>query len=97
MPRFVFAGPRRRILDSLGEYAENTGRLYTAIADTTGCDVIVDSSKWPQYGLLLSETLPFDVYVLHLVRDPRAVAYSWQRRQSRLDRGGGAFMRRTSR
>ena len=40
--------------------------------------------------------LPFDVYVLHLVRDPRAVAYSWQRRQSRLDRGGGAFKRRTS-
>jgi hypothetical protein len=97
MPRFVFAEPRRRILDSLDEYAEKTGMLYSAIADTTGCDVIVDSSKWPQYGLLLTERLPLDVYVLHLVRDPRAVAYSWQRRQSRLDRGGGAFMRRTPR
>ena len=85
MPRFVFAEPRRRILDSLDEYAEKTGMLYSAIADTTGCDVIVDSSKWPQYGLLLTERLPLDVYVLHLVRDPRAVAYSWQRRQSRLD------------
>lgn len=95
LPRFVFAEPRRRILDSLSEYAENTDALYSAIADTTGCDVIVDSSKWPQYGMLLSERPALDVYVLHLVRDPRAVAYSWQRRRSRADRGGGAFMRRT--
>lgn len=95
MPRLVFPGPRRRVLDELAEYAEKIDSLYSAITDTTGCEVIVDSSKWPQYGLLLSERPTLDVYVVHLVRDPRAVAYSWQRRRSRPDRGGGAFRRRT--
>jgi hypothetical protein len=97
IPHLAFAKPRRRILNSLTEYAETVDRLYSAIADTTGCDVIVDSSKWPPYGLLLSEMPALDVYVLHLVRDPRAVAHSWQRRRPRPDRGGTPFMSRTPR
>lgn len=97
IPQLAFTKPRRRILNSLTEYAETVDRLYSAIADTTGCDVIVDSSKWPPYGLLLSEMSAFDVYVLHLVRDPRAVAHSWQRRRPRPDRGGTPFMPRTAR
>lgn len=96
IPRLAFAKPRRRVLNTMAEYAETIDKLYAAIADTTGCDVIVDSSKWPSYGLLLSERPGLDVYVLHLVRDPRAVAYSWQRRKPRPDRGGGPFMCRTT-
>lgn len=95
MPSLAFEKPRRRILDTHAEYAETIDKLYSAIADTTGCDVIVDSSKWPPYGLLLSDRPDLDVYVLHLVRDPRAVAHSWQRRNPRPDRGGRPFMSRT--
>ena len=95
IPPLAFAKPRRRILNNLSEYAETVDKLYSAIAETTGCDVVVDSSKWPQYGLLLSERPDLDVYILHLVRDPRAVAHSWQRRKARPDRGGGAFANRT--
>jgi hypothetical protein len=95
LPGFAFAKSRARILDGLAEYAENTDKLYSAIAETTNCRVIVDSSKWPAYGLLLSERPALDVYVLHLVRDPRAVAYSWQRRKPLPDRNAGAFMYRT--
>lgn len=95
IPGLALETPRRRILGSLTEYADAVVRLYAAIADTTGCEVIVDSSKWPQYGLLLSERPELDVYVLHLVRDPRAVAHSWQRRKPRPDRDGRLFMSRT--
>lgn len=63
----------------LDEFLEMTGRLYRAIARITRCNVIVDSSKWPSYGFLLSLIPCIDVYVLHLVRDPRACAFSWRR------------------
>ena len=50
---------------------------YRAIADQTGARVIVDSSKFASDAALLSH-LPGirPAYVL-LIRDPRAVAWSW--------------------
>lgn len=63
----------------LGEYLTALDRLYSAIGQVTGCDVIVDSSKWPTYAHLLEQVPSVDLYVLHLVRDPRAVAFSWTR------------------
>ncbi len=57
-------------------YAEYTGALFNAIADLSGADVIVDSSKSPARALALSRTPGLDVRMLHLVRDVRGVAYS---------------------
>lgn len=54
-------------------------RLYSSIPRVTGCDVIVDSSKWPMYGYMLDLLPSVELYVLHLIRDPRAVAFSWTR------------------
>jgi hypothetical protein len=51
-------------------------QLYPAIHEVTGARVIIDTSKSPFFGLLLTR-LGFPVHVVHLVRDPRAVAYSW--------------------
>lgn len=51
--------------------------LYAALGD----DLVVDSSKLPPYGLLLDGLPGLDVRVLHLVRDPRATAFSWRRRK----------------
>jgi hypothetical protein len=60
----------------LGDYSKDLTELYSAIRSNTGCSVIVDTSKYPQYGYVL-RTLPMiDLYVVHLVRDARAVAYS---------------------
>jgi len=57
-------------------YCEYQVKLYMAIQKVSGCQVIVDSSKSPTY-VHLYKTLPtVDLYVLHLVRDSRAVAYS---------------------
>ncbi|BCB76172.1 sulfotransferase [Phytohabitans flavus] len=54
--------------------------LYAAL----GSEVVVDSSKLPPYGLLVDGLPGVDMRVLHLVRDPRAAAFSWRRRK-RLD------------
>lgn len=54
-------------------------RLYLAIHTTMGAQVIVDSSKSPSYGYLLSLVPGLRFHLVHLVRDPRAVAYSWRR------------------
>ena len=61
-------------------------RLYGAIREVSGCEVIVDSSKFPWYGLVLAALPDFDVRVLHLVRDSRGVAFSEMRRKQ--DRTG---------
>ncbi len=57
--------------------------LYRAILDVSGAPAIVDSSKDSTYGLLLSTIEGIEVEIIHLVRDSRAVAYSWQRRRRR--------------
>jgi hypothetical protein len=75
------ASPVRGYLDCLE-------KLYTSIAATTGCRVIVDSSKLPSHTALLQMLPSIDVYVVHLLRDPRAVAYSWLRKKARQDAGG---------
>jgi hypothetical protein len=53
--------------------------LYHAIAARTGADVVIDSSKLPPYGALVGALPGVEVKVLHLVRDPRAAAFSWRR------------------
>jgi hypothetical protein len=65
----------------LAELRETLRRLYVSIADVTGSTVLVDSSKRPVYGAFLAGIPGLDVYVLHLVRDPRAVAHSWSLRR----------------
>lgn len=69
-------------------------RVYAAVAETAGCPVVVDSSKLPTYAALLSRLPAVDLRVAHLVRDPRAAAYSWRRRKLQPDLGPGAFMER---
>lgn len=75
------AGQRRKFVAGQSEYREALGRLYAAVAHVNQARVIVDSSHVPLYGVLLENTPGLDVYVVHLTRDARAVAYSWQRRK----------------
>jgi hypothetical protein len=67
-------------------------RLYRAIQRVSGARVIVDSSKRWTYAVLLS-LLPFaDLRVVHLVRDSRAVAYSWAKNKESPAVVGGRLM-----
>jgi hypothetical protein len=56
-------------------------RVYRAVATVSGTATIVDSSKYAAYGLLLAGVPQLELLVLHLIRDSRAVAYSWQGRK----------------
>ena len=67
----------------LHEYTEILGRLFTGIQRVSGSAVIVDSSKVPTHAALLSNVRNLNLSILHLVRDSRAVAYSWQRKKKR--------------
>lgn len=64
----------------LTEYKQKLSVLYGAIGRASGGKVVVDSSKVPSRALILSEMESLDVEFVHLVRDPRAVAYSWANR-----------------
>ena len=50
-----------------------------ALAHTTGASVVVDISKRPLDAAVLAGVPDLDTYVLHVVRDPRAVVHSWRR------------------
>jgi len=65
-------------------YAPYVTRLLRAVRAVSGCEVIVDSTKEPFQGAVLRAT-GARVQVVHLVRDARAVAFSWQRRKVRTE------------
>ncbi len=63
--------------------------IYRAVAEVTGSSVVVDASKGPALGQALAGAPDIDLHVLNVVRDPRAVAWSWQREVSRPHDVGG--------
>lgn len=52
--------------------------LYGAVRQAARADWVVDASKDPVYGQFLSMLPGFELWILHLVRDPRAVSHSWR-------------------
>lgn len=84
IPKMNEPGKRDAVFSaSYTEFTEILTRLYRAIQQVSGCEIIVDSSKNPPYGFLVNSIPDFDVSMLHLVRDSRAVAHSWQRQRVR--------------
>jgi UDP-N-acetylglucosamine transferase subunit ALG13 len=69
----------------LDRYVGETARLYAAIREVSGADVIVDSTKIPSYALVLSRVPRIDLRFLHLVRDSRGVVHSWHKSVARPD------------
>lgn len=85
--RMLFPAGRQHAQRQLTPYLANLSKLYQVIADVTHSSVIVDTSKHPSYGAILDMLSDVDVYVVHLVRDPRAVAYSWGTKKFKPDEG----------
>jgi hypothetical protein len=84
MPLLASKGPagyERR----LERYASVLSRLYRAIHTVSGGAVIVDSSKDPSTAYMLRRLPDMDLRVVHLLRDPRGVAYSWTKLVARPD------------
>ncbi len=68
-------------------YRSLLARLYGAIQTVSNAHVIVDSSKLPATAVLLAGIKNIELFVLHLVRDSRGVAYSWSKRVRKPDSG----------
>ena len=79
--RRAFAG------DALRSYCEQTLALYRIVAGKTGRRVLLDSSKSPGRAMALASS-GVDLRLIHLVRDPRAVAHSMSK-PMRIDTEAG--------
>lgn len=60
----------------LEPYKRTVVDVYRAVQRVTGCRVLVDSSKNLSYARILESIPEVQVFVVHLVRDPRGVTYS---------------------
>ena len=94
LPLLVSPGLGHRMLDRCQPFPDRVEELYRAIHETTGTSVIVDGSKEPHYSYILRSLPSLDLYFLHLVRDPRAIAYSWRKKHTERGIGDGALMER---
>lgn len=94
LPRLLAAQSLSELPAAVQDYVSLTERLYHVIQRHTGCNVIVDTSKYPTYSYLLRLAPSLDMRVVHLVRDARAVAYSWQRVKSYPTAKGMRYMER---
>lgn len=61
---------------ALDDYVSRLGALYRSIGKTSGANVVIDSSKFAQDAAITRLVPGIDAYFVHIVRDPRAVAYS---------------------
>ena len=59
-----------------------TGVAVRTFAEVTGASVVIDTSKRPLDAAVMARVPGVDHYVLHVLRDPRAVAHSWRRAKS---------------
>lgn len=55
--------------------------LYASINEVTRTNIIIDISKYPSYLYLLAGCDFIDLSVIHLVRDSRGVAFSWNKKK----------------
>ena len=84
--------PPRRLRPELDEYVAYYRRIYAAIAEVSGSPVVIDSSKHASLAFCLRGSSGLDLRVVHVVRDPRAVAYSWSKIVARPDAAAGNRM-----
>jgi hypothetical protein len=73
----------RRREHRLEAYHEHLRAAVRAALDVTGASIAVDSSKDGIHGLVLGSMSGVTLHVIHLVRDARAVGFSWQRERVR--------------
>ncbi len=79
---------RREREDYVGVFA----RLYRGIVETSGCPVVIDSSKHSSLAYCLRTSSDIDLRLLHVVRDSRGVAYSWTKEVRRPEAGEADLM-----
>jgi Sulfotransferase family len=72
--------PSSHHIIDVDNYRQQVETAYRRILQSTGADLLVDSSKSPERAEILSQSKAVDPVVLHLVRDGRAVTWSFVRK-----------------
>lgn len=75
-------GGRAYLAGKLARYTPYVERLYRAIRETSGARVIVDQSGTPAHAYILSTLPDVELSIVHMIRDPRAVAHSLMRKKA---------------
>lgn len=88
LPQTARRTPPHGIRAALTEYTDHYARVYAAAEAITGAAVVVDSTKESPTAMALSHSPDIDLRVLHIVRDSRGVAYSWQKTVERPEKAG---------
>jgi hypothetical protein len=83
IPKGLSSRNKSELLAPYQEYFEACRNLYQAIQKISGCEFIIDSSKNTAHGFILANISQIDLFTIHLIRDSRAVAYSWRREKVR--------------
>ena len=87
LPWLWTAAGRERIVRAIPSgLLDDFSRLYHALRTVSGAQLVVDSSKFAVYRFLLGLVPDLNLTSVHLIRDPRAVAFSWQRQNSIVDK-----------
>lgn len=75
----------KRLVSWLAGHLEQLGRLFARIGAQLGVEdpIVVDSSKLPGRGFVLAATPGVELFVVHIVRDARGVAWSLSKPHSR--------------
>jgi Sulfotransferase family len=79
LPRQPGIGYRKELAASTRFYVDWLRDLFDAIGEVSHAKMIIETSKDPWFAGLLTRMHNRDVRIIHLVRDSRAVAYSWTR------------------
>jgi hypothetical protein len=88
LPQLAVPALRRRLQPALDEYVGYYQGLYRAIGEVSGSPVVIDSSKHASLAFCLRSSPGLDLRVIHMVRDSRAVAYSWGKIVDRPEAAG---------
>ena len=73
---------RSRLADQNRKFLDRLSDLYHSAAKTADASVVIDSSKSPEIAAALSLTGDLNLILVNLVRDPRAIAVSWVKRNN---------------
>ncbi len=77
LKRFLKDKNNTAFREKLSEYLAHNEKLYETIAKLSGKNILVDYSNIPGRLLALSFSDKFEIYPIHLVRDPRGVLNSY--------------------
>lgn len=92
----LFPFGKSEFLADQKEFINTMSSLLHGIQNQTNCKVIVDITKNSLYGYYLSQISDVDLYTIHLIRDPRGIAYSRKKEKIQPDSSQTVYMEKYS-